>query len=327
MLRVSVIIPCHNEEAYIERKVKNTALLGDAVCEIIIVDDYSNDQTYSLIKQLSKKHKNVIAMQNRGTRGKNFAMQKALQRATGTIICMTDADILLEQDTLKKVLPHFLNEQIGGACLSPKLIITNKHGKKYVNIYECFVRTLKIIESKIDSVPVAHGQALFFRKDLDIIPTRQADDVDIAIQIRKKGKRVKYIADCFFLESVISNVERLKNQKIRRSKAVIDSLFHHKEVFFNPRYGFFGFFCYPVDLAVYIFSPLLFFSLLLAMFSFLLLIKQSQFAGYFLGVLVVLLFFTPLSCILSLSAINIAALKEYIIEQKRLAWDTERNTF
>lgn len=319
---ISVIIPCHNEQSTIKLKIENTLALGEKIKEIIIVDDYSTDNTYNLADKWKKEDKRIIAIKNTGMQGKKFAVKKGLKIASGAFICMTDADILLSSDTITKLHPYFLKKHIGGICLSPHIIIENNTSNDYISFYELFVKTIKILESKIDSVPVAHGQALFFRNNLNIAPTRQADDVDIAIQIRKKGYKVVYAKDCFFTEHIIKDKENLKKQKIRRSKAVIDSLLYHKDCLFNPKYGFFGFLCYPVDIALYIFSPfiLLFGAVLFFSIIFLL---TNIFISLSLLVLF-LLFFTKYKSILRLNLVALIALYEYIKEGTSSSWKTPR---
>ena len=323
-LDFSILIPCHNEVYVLSRKIENTLALGKRVKEVIIIDDHSKDGTYNLAKKLSRKDKRLLVLKNTDVPGKNFAVKKALGVASGKIICLTDADIILAHDTLKKLSSLFLKEHIGGACLSPNLIIKNKSSERYVPFYEKFIRTIKILESKIDSVPVAHGQALFFRNNLGIIPTKQADDADIAIQIRKKGYRVVYVPYCSFTEIIPTDTHKLKQQKIRRSKALIDSLLHHGDVFFNPRYGLFGFFCYPLDIVIYILSPfILMLGILFILFLFLF-FTNFVITFLFLAVLLFLFSFTRYKSITNLNVVAILALYRYITEGSSSYWKTSR---
>lgn len=314
---VSFIIPCHNEEKVIISKVNNTLELLDCVKEIIIVDDNSSDETFQIAKKLSLKNKKIRIFKNL-EKGKNSAVILGLNKSKSEIICMTDADIIMPKDTLQKVLPYFEKQYVGMVSLSTKLL--NDKNSNYSFIYEPFVRLIKIFESKIDSVVSPHGQALFFRKSLNLIPTRQADDVDLGIQTRKKGYKVKYAKDDFFEEKVVESIEKLKKQKIRRCKAVIDALLFHKDVLFNPKYNLFGFLCYPLDLAVYLFSPFIFLFLSTVVF----LLVYSYFnifvSSIVLTVFVFTLLFTKYRSILNLIFVNLSAIKEYWQQGKSESW-------
>ncbi len=122
-MKVTAIIPCHNESKVVAKKIKNTLELGNQLTEIILVDDHSTDATYATAQQISKTDSRIIVIKNKHQPGKNFAVQTALAISSGDIICMTDADILLPANALEKVANYFNQKNVGMACLSPKLIL------------------------------------------------------------------------------------------------------------------------------------------------------------------------------------------------------------
>lgn len=323
-MNVSVIIPCHNESAIISKKIENSLKLGETIKEIIIVDDNSTDETYNIALKLENTHKNITVLKNTGGHGKNSAVVLALKNCSGDIICLTDADIMLPENTVINVLPYFDKNKVGMVSLSPMLIfpVCNKPNNEYATVYETCVRWLKITESWIDSVPVPHGQALFFLKHLNLLPIRQADDVDLGIQTRKKGYKVKYAKYCFFHEKVLDDSTKLRKQKIRRCKAVIDALLFHKDVLFNPKYGFFGMLCYPADLFVYVFSPLLFILSMITFVTLLFATNHSIFAFTMLAIISVLVI--KYKSIILLTVVNFTSIWEYFKSGQKNAWRTPR---
>ena len=59
--KISVIIPCYNEENTIAEVIENsTNSLNNLECsfEIIVVDDFSNDNSRKLLAELADKKKN-----------------------------------------------------------------------------------------------------------------------------------------------------------------------------------------------------------------------------------------------------------------------------
>src|SRR3989344_726008 len=121
-MNVSVIIPCHNESAIISKKIENSLKLGETIKEIIIVDDNSTDETYNIALKLENTHKNITVLKNTGGHGKNSAVVLALKNCSGDIICLTDADIMLPENTVINVLPYFDKNKVGMVSLSPMLI-------------------------------------------------------------------------------------------------------------------------------------------------------------------------------------------------------------
>ena len=49
--KLSIIIPCYNEESTIEKIVKKVTQVVDLSYEIIIIDDYSTDNTRAILKK------------------------------------------------------------------------------------------------------------------------------------------------------------------------------------------------------------------------------------------------------------------------------------
>ena len=68
MRKVSVIIPVYNREGTIERAIVSVVNQSYSNLEVIVVDDGSFDKSLDIIRNLAKKHKNmiVIAKENTG---------------------------------------------------------------------------------------------------------------------------------------------------------------------------------------------------------------------------------------------------------------------
>ena len=54
-MKVSIIIPCYNEESTIKEIIRKINFQKDIEKEIIIIDDYSTDQTRTILKKSIRK--------------------------------------------------------------------------------------------------------------------------------------------------------------------------------------------------------------------------------------------------------------------------------
>jgi dolichol-phosphate mannosyltransferase len=111
--RLSIIIPCYNEENTLERCVAKVRAIADShlSLEIIIVDDGSRDRSLQIARSLEKDHKDVVAIQQTHNQGKGAALRAGFQRATGDYVAVQDADLEYDPQDLKRLLVPLVNDE------------------------------------------------------------------------------------------------------------------------------------------------------------------------------------------------------------------------
>ena len=104
--KISVILPLYNAEEFIEQAICSIIDQGEIVKEIIIVDDGSIDNSYSIAKCISKVDSRiqVISTDNRGP---SHARNIGIKASTSTRVFFADADDLLVSNAL-----HLLSEMM-----------------------------------------------------------------------------------------------------------------------------------------------------------------------------------------------------------------------
>lgn len=97
MKKVTILIPCYNEEASLEN-------LHDALCtlmdgqkgyawEVLLVNDGSRDRTLDLIRQLAGKDERISYVSLSRNFGKEAAMLAGFDHASGDCLVIMDADL------------------------------------------------------------------------------------------------------------------------------------------------------------------------------------------------------------------------------------------
>ncbi len=97
-MKLSVIIPAHNEETTIDEIIEQvTSLdLGEIATEIVLVDDASTDSTPEKLEAY-RGTAGITVLCHPVNRGKGAAIRTGLEAVTGDIVIIQDAD--LEYDT------------------------------------------------------------------------------------------------------------------------------------------------------------------------------------------------------------------------------------
>lgn len=101
-MKVSVIIPAHNEQAYIEDCLRSLLAQTRLPDEILVVDNNCSDDTVKLAKSFDGVQ---IIKENR--QGIPFANKRGLDMARGDLLVRIDADTRLPSNWLRNVVVLF----------------------------------------------------------------------------------------------------------------------------------------------------------------------------------------------------------------------------
>lgn len=91
-MKVSVVIPCYNESATIEKIIRAVRDAPIRDFEIIVIDDGSTDGTTAILERGDKEFADQIIYHQKNS-GKGAAVRAGFAAATGDIIIIQDADL------------------------------------------------------------------------------------------------------------------------------------------------------------------------------------------------------------------------------------------
>jgi len=113
MTKLTIVIPCFNEEKTLEKCVNRVLQIADneLALELIIVDDASKDQSLSIAKNLEIKYPEIVVLHHEKNQGKGAALRTGFQKATGDFVAVQDADLEYDPMDLKNLLIPLIKNQ------------------------------------------------------------------------------------------------------------------------------------------------------------------------------------------------------------------------
>lgn len=225
--KVSVIIPCYNDEKYLLETINSVLVQTFVDWECILINDGSIDQTENIILQAQKLDKRLkyIHQENAGV---CVARNNAIQQSTGEYVLCVDANDIIS--------PNFLEETVNLLDSDPHLTVATSK-------IEFFGRGRGVltVESYGIDVLLAANQlvitSLFRRTDFDRVGgfnlnmKEGFEDWDFWISILKHGGAVRCANQAIFYYRLL-NESRNSRISLEREKRLRYQLWeNHKELY------------------------------------------------------------------------------------------------
>lgn len=202
---VSIIVPAHNEENVIEKKIVNLLNISypKDKYEIIISSDNSTDKTNNIVKSYQVQHKDSIKLYNVESRkGKTNAQDEAVDIAKGEILVFTDANSIFDKQALTELIKTLSDRSVGYVAgkLSYLNSAENKTSESEASYWNIDL-SLRLMESDLSSITAGNGSIYAVRKDdyIKIDPTFSHDSI-FPPKLVNLGKRAVFNKDAIAFE-------------------------------------------------------------------------------------------------------------------------------
>lgn len=104
MNKLSVVIPCYNEEETIGQIVDLVERVNGIDKEIIIIDDGSKDGSRDVLSKMAREKPHLKITLNRENSGKGAVVREGYKHTTGDYVIVQDADLEYDPQDYKKLL-------------------------------------------------------------------------------------------------------------------------------------------------------------------------------------------------------------------------------
>jgi len=114
--RVSIIVAARNEARNIRAGVESLLSLDYEPLEFIAVNDRSTDDTGEILNEIAAAdvRLKVVHLEQLppGWLGKNYALHRGTEHATGELLLFTDADVVMEPSILRRAVRYLIEHDI-----------------------------------------------------------------------------------------------------------------------------------------------------------------------------------------------------------------------
>ena len=110
MKKLSVVVPCYNEEQTLAQVVAKVgaARTSGLTMEIVIVDDCSSDRSHAIAMDLAAADPRIQVFHHDVNQGKGAALRTGFASASGDLIVVQDADMEYDPADYEKLLAPIL---------------------------------------------------------------------------------------------------------------------------------------------------------------------------------------------------------------------------
>lgn len=116
-MKISLIIPCYNEESFIGQCLESIRHQSRIPDEIIVCNNNSTDNSLKVIKSFQRLLPLKIITQKK--KGIIPTIEKAWRNTTGDIVLRSDADNVLPPKWVEKLSNHLIKDKTLAACGGP----------------------------------------------------------------------------------------------------------------------------------------------------------------------------------------------------------------
>ncbi len=131
-VKLSIVIPCYNEEKLLEESVKRVLEIADdkLSLELVIVNDCSTDNSLAVAEKLAQNYPEIKLLKHEKNQGKGAALRTGFKNVTGEFVAIQDADLEYDPMDLRKLLVPLVEDD-ADVVLGSRFLSTGTHRVLY----------------------------------------------------------------------------------------------------------------------------------------------------------------------------------------------------
>lgn len=229
---VTFVVAAYNEEDILEEKIKNCFSLDYPADKIkfLFITDGSDDNTSTILK----KYPSILHLHENERKGKLSAMNRAMQLVDTDFVIFSDANAMLNRESIKKIMAHYADKNVGAVSGEKKIVnAANGSVSEGEGLYWRYESFVKRLDSRLYTIVGAAGELFSMRSALyTSLPGHLIlDDFVQSLTVCLKGYVVRYEPGAYTEETASVSVKDEMERKIRISAGGFQAMVFLKKLF------------------------------------------------------------------------------------------------
>ena len=192
-MKLSIIIPCFNEENTIEEIINRIIEQKEIDKEIIVIDDFSSDHTRKILKEKLEDKIDKLILNERNF-GKGYSIREGIKHAGGDCILIQDADLEYDPNDYKRLIKP-IEKGVADVVYGSRFIGSEEKrilyfwhmiGNKFLTILSNMFTNLNLSDMEV-GYKVFRSEVL---KKIDLEENRFGFEPEVTAKISKMNLRI-----------------------------------------------------------------------------------------------------------------------------------------
>lgn len=263
---VSVVLPVYNEERVVEKTLAALQVSDYPRFEVVAVNDGSTDNTLAVLRDYAGTWPQLQVL-DQPNGGKSEASNNGIAHSRGSVVVTLDGDTLFERQTIRMFARHFCvddgGKRLGAVAGHVKVgnrrtLLTSWQSLEYLS----GICVTRMAEGLMGAISIVPGACAAWRRDALIeaggySTDTLAEDADLTLSLQQLGYSIVQENRAVAWTEAPMTVAGLARQRLRWTYGNIQTIYKHRGMICNARYGALGLLTLPYALLSVI-VPLIF---------------------------------------------------------------------
>ena len=234
---VTLLIAAYNEADIIDRKMENCASLkypSDRI-RFVWVTDGSTDGTPEVLRRYPEN----IVLHEDTRAGKSHALNRAIKYVTSPIVIMTDANTILNEDSIYLIVRKFDNPKVGCVAGEKRVLSIGDNAASTEGLYWKYESFLKELDDRLNSTMGAAGELIALRRELwrEIPADTIGDDMFLSMDVLRRGYKIAYCKEAYAMEMPSADIGEERKRKVRLAGCALQNVCRLRDLMNPFKYG------------------------------------------------------------------------------------------